>query len=114
MARVATFCGFLLAAALSGCIIQPFDADCPTDAIDDCERCQEHAGCGWCDGVGCIAGTSVAPDDIEACGANEWYFNDCDSPAFYCNDTCSTSRDGVCDEPRLCDWGTDCTDCRDE
>lgn len=26
-------------------------------------------------------------------------------------DTCSFSRDGVCDEPYLCAQGTDCTDC---
>ena len=111
---VAVTLAFCVLFATSACLIQPFPADCPTDAVNDCARCQQHSGCGWCEGLGCMPGTSIAPDDRDACAPSQWFFNDCDSPAPYCNNTCSTAHDGVCDEPRDCDPGTDCTDCREE
>lgn len=108
---------FTLAMVMSACIIQPSDADCPDKA--SCDSCMESAGCGWCSaeeyassyGEGrCLPGTSFGPADEGACRLTHWYYEkQCYDPV--CDDSCSFSNDGSCDEPDSCDRGTDCTDC---
>jgi hypothetical protein len=107
-----------LAATVTACLIEPFDADCAEKA--SCDSCMESSGCGWCSdeeysssyGAGrCIAGTSLGPAEDGACALTHWYFSaDCLDPV--CDDSCSFANDGECDEPGTCDRGTDCTDCR--
>lgn len=46
---------------LTGCLIEPDAPDCQRETR--CSACIEQSGCGWCPGSGCVAATSLGPDD---------------------------------------------------
>ncbi|MEZ4431793.1 MAG: hypothetical protein R3F65_05225 [bacterium] len=46
---------------LTGCLIEPETARCT--GATTCSACIEESGCGWCPGNGCVAATSLGPDD---------------------------------------------------
>jgi hypothetical protein len=81
----------------------------------DCDSCMSNpAGCGWCseDGGRCQMGDSDGPLGA-SCDSESWHRWTCPSEnTIGCVDSCRYARDGECDEPTYCDYGTDCTDCR--
>lgn len=81
----------------------------------DCDTCMTNpTGCGWCteDGGRCRPGDSDGPADA-SCASDNWHRWSCPSDiGLTCADTCRYARDGECDEPTYCEYGTDCTDCR--
>jgi hypothetical protein len=85
-------------ATLSGCFVQPYEADCTASL--GCEECLAQSGCGYCPGVGCIDGTSLGPDGRE-CADYRW--TDCS----FAVDPCTPHRDcNTCVLASGCEWCT--------
>jgi hypothetical protein len=81
------------AAVLSACIIPRFDPDCPDTA--DCGSCIDTSGCGFCARDSrCIPGTSLGPDDHDACAPANWRFDSCAGPPR--NTPCPHTECGIC------------------
>ena len=61
----------------------------PTTACgySDCGECTMHWPCGWCDGMGCLEGSSSGPDS-GSCGDWAWLSSQCGG-----SDPCATSTD---------------------
>lgn len=74
---------------------------CETD--EECRALVQRDGSG--SDAECRPPREPEPEGIAGVGGEE-----CPEPP--CVDTCPFANDGMCDEPFLCDPGTDCTDCR--
>lgn len=92
------------AACCSGCIIPRFDPECPETG--DCDACIDTSGCGFCTTTSrCVPGTSMGPDDHDACAPASWRFDSCDEPprGTECIDTDCSSCNSTYDEEE-CGW----------
>ena len=86
--------------ALSGCIIGPEGAFCSADS--SCEACIELAGCGWCQGVGCVEGSSLGPAGGGFCPDYRW---DTCAPPVVEDDPCRIHAGcATCLMASRCEW----------
>ncbi len=100
--------GFAAALLLGpGCIIDNTPPPEESPAVDDDDDDGEGGEPGE-------ASAGSAGDDRAAAGAGGTSGSTASGGADpSCNDTCTYANDGACDEPYLCNDGTDCTDCAD-